>query len=63
MATSFDSISTSVTGPLCLLLKKNKNQTLMNYLAVMQICKQILEVQSCWHIGGSVTETCANAHT
>lgn len=35
----------------------------MNYLAVMQICKQKLEFQSCWHVGGSISETCAEADT
>lgn len=33
----------------------------MNYLAVMQICKQKLELQSCCDIGGFIREARAKA--
>lgn len=59
LATSFDNISTSATGTICLLFKKN--QILMNYLATMQIRKQNLKLPSCWHIFDSIMETRAEA--
>lgn len=33
----------------------------MNYLALMWICKEKLELQSCCNVGGSIREACAKA--